>query len=227
MTISTNMTFSGGVNTDNRLTLTVSDATVAGAYFESNDNADIAHNDGIVVTHPTISGLQRTGENHILTEGGITVVWTLSDSITQTQINNFLTWVATDKPEATVSHDSTAGTITLTYTVEHGQTSFRDLPIKYGPLRDSGRMTFTTGSKLACFLRTDGSPDDWTIDYRDIAASGSATIDKEGTHCYVFFSEPVTVGGTTLNAYEFYKITSASITAAASSATKVVRCYRD
>lgn len=227
MTVSTNMTFAGGVNTDNRLTLTVSDATAAGAYFESDDNADIAHNDGVTITHPTLSGLQRTGENHILTEGGVSVVWTLSDSITTAQINNFLTWVATDKPEATVTHDSAAGTITLDYTVEFGQTSFRDLPLKYGPLRDSGRMTFTTGSRLACFLRTDGSPDDWTIDCRDISAGGSASITKQGAHCYAFFSEPVTVGGNTLNAYEFYKITSASISAAAASDTKVVRCYRD
>ena len=227
MTISTNISFGNGVNTDNRLMLTVSDATTAGAYFQSDDNADISHNDGIVVPHPTISGLQRTGENHLLTEGSIAIVWTLDENITQQQVDNFLSWVAADKPEATAAHDSAANTVTVTYTVEFGQDSFRDLPIRFGPLRESGRMTFAEGSKLACFLRIDGEPDAWTIEYRDIAAGASADISKAGNHCYVFFSQPVAVAGTTLNAYEFYSITSELITAAASSNTKVVRCYRD
>lgn len=227
MTISTNISFVGGVNTDNKLNITVSEPTELGAYFQSDDNADIAHNDGITVAHPTISGLQRTGENHILTEGSIAIVWTLDENITQQQVDNFLSWVAADKPEATATHDSAAGTITVTYSVEFGQNSFRNLPIGYGPLRESGRMTFAESSKLACFLRIDGEPDAWTIEYRDIAAGASADISKAGNHCYVFFSQPVTVAGTTLNAYEFYNITSDVITAAASSNTKVVRCYRD
>lgn len=227
MTISTNISFGNGVNTDNRLMLTVSDATAAGAYFQSDDNADISHNDGIVVPHPTVSGLQRTGENHILTEGSIAIVWTLDENITQQQVDNFLAWIASDKPEATATHDSAANTVTVTYTVEFGQDSFRNLPVRYGPLRESGRMTFAEGSKLACFLRIDGEPDAWTVEYRDIGAGASADISKAGNHCYAFFSQPVTVAGTTLNAYEFYSITSELITATASSDTKVVRCYRD
>lgn len=227
MTVTTNMTFTSKGNADNRITLSVAESTQSGAYMNSSSNAEIPHNDGITVSHPTISGLQRSGENHILTSGTITVVWTLAENITSQQITNYTTWLASDMPTATITHDSTENTITMVYTAEYGQTSFKSLPVSYSPLRTNAKMTFSTGSDFACFLRTDGSPDSWTVDYRDIAASGSATIDKEGTHCYVFFSEAVTVGSNTRNAYELYKITSSSITASATTACKVIRLYRD
>ena len=48
--------------------------------------------------HPTISGLIRGGENHLMTKGRIRLVYTLDDSVTLEDMQNYIDYITADQP---------------------------------------------------------------------------------------------------------------------------------
>lgn len=233
MSVEINFAFTSHAEVDDKLRLAIGENLAANSYMGRTNLADVPHNGEQYVGHPTIDGLYRSGENYLLTEGSIALVYTLDGMCNAQQRANFLAWTqsnddgAVDITGATYTYDADADTMTMLYTVEYGTLTWSRLPCLYGPKSSGARMTFDQGSTLACFLRIDGEPEEWTVRYRDIPANTTAVIDKTNTNTYVFFTKPVTKDGTQLNKHQFYKVTSSSITVSASEDCKVVRLSRD
>lgn len=225
MAIKTDITFDAGENADNKLLVSGAFNIQEGGYMSRDSVLEIGHNNGSIVYHPTISGLIKSGENHLMTKGRIRIVYDLDDTVTPEQIQNCITHITGDQPNVRAIHEPVSNSIHVFYNISYTQDSFRELPAKYAPLSDKSKMTFSEGSDLICFLRIDDDPSAWTIEYRDITSS--ATINKQGNSCYVIFSTAVTVNGNTLTPAKAYQLTSDTIDVTVSENTKVVRMYRD
>lgn len=225
MAIQTDIKFDSSENTDNTLLVTAAFNIQEGGYMSRDSVLEIGHNNGEVVYHPTISGLIRSGENHLMTKGRIQIVYNLHDSVTAEQIQNYITYITADQPNARATHEPVSNSIHVFYDISYTQDSFRELPAKYAPLSDKSKMMFSEGSDLICFLRIDDEPEAWTVEYRDI--TDTATINKQGGLCYVIFSTSVSVGGKLLVPAKAYKVTSDTLDVTVSENTKVVKMYRD
>lgn len=233
MTITTDIEFSHHGSYDEKISVSAATNQPAGRHMTRTSVTEIGHNDEQVVPHPTIDGLIRSGENHLLTEGSITLEWELSDDVTAQQRSNFESWFASndegmrDSSESTLTYDSTNNRYTINYTCEFGNTSWRQLPCKWSPQSVTGKITLGADSSLLCFLRIDGEPDAWTVRIKDVPSGTTSTIDKAGNICYVIFSKDVTKDGVTLNAFQAYSVTSSSFDISAANDTKIVRLHRD
>ena len=233
MTISSDIVFSIGETYDDKIMVSAAVNQPAGAYIARSAISDIPHNNGVLVPHPTIDGLIRSGENYFLTEGSWTLEYDCIDGYTAEQRANFEAWFASndegmrDNREGTLTYDSTNNRYTMNYTCEFGSTSWRQVPIKWAPHPTSAKFTLGENSTVLCILRIDNDPDAWTFRYKDIPSDTTSTIDIAGTTCYVIFSKDVTKDGTTLNAFQAYKLNSASFDISAANDTKVFRFYRD
>jgi len=225
MAIQTDIKFGDNENTDNTLLVSAAFNIHEGGYMSRDSVLEIGHNNGDVVYHPTISGLIRSGENHLLTKGRIRIVYDLHDSVTEEQIQNYITYAIANQPNVRAIHEPVSNSIHVFYNISYTQDTFRELPAKYGPLSDTSKMMLSEGSDLLCFLRIDGEPEAWTVEYRDI--TDKATINKQGGLCYVIFSTAVSVGGKLLVPAKAYKVTSDTLDVTVSENTKVVRMYRD
>ena len=69
MTVSSDILFSINNTYDDKLMVSAAVDQPAGSYIARSAISDIPHNNGLLVPHPTIEGLIRSGENHYLTEG--------------------------------------------------------------------------------------------------------------------------------------------------------------
>ena len=228
MSLDSNMSFTPMVNTDGKVTLSVALDCDEGDYFERSDARDIAHNAGKIVYHSAGKNLIRNGENHMLMEGSCRI--TFQDITNESGdfyqlVSDYQDWLAVDTPNATayvVSQD-----ILVEYEVSYDQLDWSPLKGSVSPASDKARIDFSAGSVFACFMRIDGEPEAWTVRFKDIPAGTESVIDKQGNSCYVFFSQDVTKDGVTLEAYQYYKLSSGDITVVAESDTKVIRLYRD
>ena len=225
MAIQTDIKFDSSENTDNTLLVTAAFNIQEGGYMSRDSVLEIGHNGGEVVYHPTLSGLIRSGENHLMTKGRIRIIYDLDDSVTPEQIENYITYITADQPNARAIHEPVSNSINVFYDISYTQDSFRELPAKYAPLSDKSKMMFSEGSDLICFLRIDDEPEAWTVEYRDI--TDTATINKQGGLCYVIFSTAVSIGGKLLVPAKAYKVTSDTLDVTVSENTKVVKMYRD
>ena len=225
MGIESDIKFSSNENTDDTLLVSAAFDIHEGGFMSRDSVLEIGHNGGDIIYHPTISGLIRSGENHLMTKGRIRIVYDLHDSVTAEQIQNYITYITADQPNARAIHEPVSKSIHVFYNISYTQDSFRELPAKYAPLSDKSKMMFTEGSDLICFLRIDGEPEAWTVEYRDI--TDKATINKQGGLCYVIFSTAVSIDGKLLVPAKAYKVTSNTLDVTVSENTKVVRMYRD
>jgi len=225
MAIQSDIKFSSNENTDDKLLVSAAFNIHEGGYMSRDDVLEIGHNNGEIVYHPTISGLIRSGENHLLTKGRIRIVYDLHDSVTEEQIQNYITYAIANQPNVRAIHEPVSNSIHVFYNISYTQDTFRELPAKYAPLADTSKFMVSEGSDLICFLRIDGEPEAWTVEYRDI--TDNATINKQGGLCYVIFSTAVSVNGNLLVPAKAYKITSDTLDVTVSENTKVVRMYRD
>jgi hypothetical protein len=232
MSLTTDINFTLGGQYDGRISVAAAVNQPADVYMTRTSVTEIGHNDEQVVPHPTIDGLIRSGENHLLIEGSINCWWDLNESVTDTQRANFEAWFASndegtrDSTGSTLTYDSTNNRYTMNYTCEFGNTSWRQLPCKWSPQSDTAGLTLGANSSLLCFLRIDGEPDAWTVRIKDAPSGTTSTIDKAGNICYVIFSKDVTKDGVTLNAFQAYSVTSSSFDISAANDTKIVRLHR-
>lgn len=233
MSLTSDIEFSHHGHYDEKIVVSAAVNQPAGRHMTRTSTTEIGHNNEQLVPHPTIDGLIRSGENHLLTEGSITVEWDLVDDFSAQQRANFESWYASnddgipDTVGTTLTYDSATNTYTALYTCEFSHTSWRQLPAKWAPKSETAKMTLGDNSSLMCFLRIDGEPDAWTVQYKDIPSGTTSTIDKAGTTCYVIFSKDVVKDGVTLNAFQAYSVTSSSFDISAANDTKVVRLHRD
>lgn len=234
MTITTDMEFSVHGAYDDRIVIGVAVNNPAGRHMTRDSQNDVAHNEGQEVPHPSLPGVLKSGEHHILVKGGCSIVSDLNAAVTAEQVQGYLDHFESndenmrDANGAVLSYNATDHQLTVSYDVEFGQPNWRVLPMLWVPKTDVGSINFTGESNsLLCFTRVDGEPSAWTIRYRDVQAGQSADLAKDGNICYMIFSEPVTVGSQTLDAFVAYKITSSSISISATNDTKVVRLHRD
>ena len=231
MTVSSDIVFSINNTYDDKLMVSAAVDQPAGSYIARSAISDIPHNNGLLVPHPTIEGLIRSGENHFLTEGSWTHEYDCIDGYTAEQRANFEAWVASndegvrDQTGSTVTYDSVNNKYTVAYTCEFGSTSWRQIPTKWAPHPTAAKFTLGENSTVLCVLRIDDDPYAWTLQYKDIPSGTTSTIDKAGTTCYVIFSKDVTKDGTTLNAFQAYTLDSASFDVNAANDTKVFRFY--
>ena len=232
MSLTSDIEFSHHGNYDEKISVSAAVNQPAGRHMTRTSMTEIGHNDGQVVPHPTIDGLIRSGENHLLTEGSVSLSWELNESVTDAQRANFESWVASndegmrDSAGSTLTYDSTNNRYTLTYTCEFGNTSWRQLPCKWSPQSDTAALTLGADSSLMCFFRIDGEPEEWTVRIKDAPSGTTSTIDKAGNTCYVIFSKDVTKDGVTLNAFQAYSVTSSSFDISSANDTKIVRLHR-
>ena len=233
MTLASDIDFSHHGNYDGKIAVSAAVNQPAGRHMTRTSTTEIGHNNEQLVPHPTIDGLIRSGENHLLVEGSITVEWDLVDDFTDQQRSNFGSWYTSndegmpDTVGTNLTYDSTTNKLTAVYTCEFSQTSWRQLPAKWSPNSNSAKMVLGDNSSIMCFLRIDGEPEAWTVKYKDVLSGTTSTIDKAGTTCYVIFSKEVTKDGVTLNAFQAYSMVSSSMDISASNNTKVVRLHRD
>ena len=225
MAVLSDIKFGDNANTDDTLLVSAAFDIHEGGFMSRDSVLEIGHNGGDIIYHPTISGLIRGGENHLMTKGRIRIVYNLHDSVTAEQIQNYITYITADQPNARAIHEPVSNSIHVFYNISYTQDSFRELPAKHAPLSDKSKMMFSEGSDLICFLRIDDEPEAWTVEYRDI--TDTATINKQGGLCYVIFSTSVSVGGKLLAPAKAYKVTSDTLDVTVSENTKVVRMYRD
>ena len=225
MTVQSDIKFSDNENTDDTLLVSAAFDINEGGFMSRDSVLEIGHNGGDIIYHRTISGLIRGGENHLMTKGRIRIIYKLEDTVTTEQIQNYITYITADQPNARAIHEPVSNSIHVFYNISYTQDSFRELPAKYAPLSDKSKMMFSEGSDLICFLRIDDEPEAWTVEYRDI--TDTATINKQGGLCYVIFSTSVSVGGKLLAPAKAYKVTSDTLDVTVSENTKVVRMYRD
>jgi hypothetical protein len=223
--IQTDIKFGPNENTDNKLLVSAAFNIHEGGYMSRDDILEIGHNDGEIVYHPTSSGLIRSGENHLLTKGNIQLVYNLNNSLTEEQIQNYITYVYNDEPNASVVYDSENNLINLFYNTSYTQNSFKQLPAKYAPLSDTSKFIVSEGSDVLCFLRIDGEPEAWTVEYRDITET--TTLNKQGNLCYFIFSTAVSINDNLLIPAKAYRIISDNLEVVVSENTKVIRMYRD
>ena len=233
MSLTSDMEFSHHGTYDEKIVVSAAVNQPAGRHMTRTSTTEIGHNNEQLVPHPTIDGLIRSGENHLLVEGSITVEWDLVDDFTDQQRSNYGSWYTSndegmpDTVGTTLTYDSTTNKLTAVYTCEFSQTFWRQIPAKWAPKSNSAKMVLGDNSSIMCFLRIDGEPDEWTVKYKDVPSGTTSTIDKAGTTCYVIFSKDVTKDGVTLNAFQAYSMTSSSFDVSASDNTKVVRLHRD
>lgn len=233
MTVTSDIDFTINGVYEGRIAIAAAVDQPAGRYMARTSITEVSHSDEQPTPHPTIDGLFLSGQNYLLTEGSITAEWDLTDDYTAQQRANYEAWFesndegARDLIGGAYTYDSVNNKYTVTYTCEFGNTNWRQLPLKWGPKADSGRFILGSGSSIVCFLRIDGEPDAWTVRVKDIPNGTTSTIDKAGATCYVIFSKDVTKDGTTLNAFQAYKISSASFDVSATNDTKVIRLHRD
>lgn len=234
MTITTDMDFSVHGAYDDRIVIGVAVDNPAGRHMTRDSQNDVAHNEGQEVPHPSLPGVLRSGEHHILVKGGCSIVSDLNADVTPEQVQGYLGHFESndegmrDANGAVTSYNATDHQLTISYDVEFGQSNWRVLPMLWVPKTDVGSINFTAESNtLLCFTRVDGEPSAWTVRYRDVQAGQSADLAKDGSICYMIFSEPVTAGSQTLDAFVAYKISSDSINISAANDTKVLRLHRD
>ena len=225
MTIQSDINFGPNKNTDNKLLVSAAFNIHESGYMSRDSALEIGHNNGEIVYHPTISGLIRSGENHLLTKGRIRIIYDLHDSVTPEHIENYITYITADQPNVRAIHEPVSNSIHVFYNISYTQDTFRELPTKYAPLSDKSKFMVSEGSDMFCFLRIDNEPEAWTVEYRDI--TNNATINKQGGLCYVIFSTAVSVNGNLLVPAKAYKVTSDTLEVTVSENTKVVRMYRD
>ena len=233
MSIETDFVFTHQVTYDDTIVVGVAENQPAGRFMSRTDQAaDITHNYGQLVPHPTMAGLYKTGENHILTQGSCKLEFVLDPSVSAETIDNYEAWFNGEGQISTIGAELTfvpeEAKYVLTYTTEFSQTAWRQIPMIWAPLSTFASVsTVGDSSTLICFQRIDGNPAAWTIRYRDITAGSTASLEKTGATCYMIFSEDVTKGSQTLSAFKAYKVTSDTLNISAANDTKVIRLSRD
>lgn len=225
MTITSNINFESNINTDDIILVAAAFNIEKGQYMSRDNILEIPHNGTQIIYHPTISGLIRSGENHIMTKGRIRMVFTLTEEMTKEEIENYIEYIETDLVNGKAVYVEAAHELHVFYNASYSQETFREFPVKYAPIAVKAKMIFHEGSDLFCCLRIDGEPEAWTVEYRDI--TDMATIDKKGNLCYIIFSTDVSSGDKSLSRAKAYKLTSDTIDITVSENTKVVRMYRD
>jgi hypothetical protein len=89
MSLTSDIEFSHHGNYDEKISVSAAVNQPAGRHMTRTSTTEIGHNNEQLVPHPTIDGLIRSGENHLLVEGSITVEWDLVDDFTDQQRSNF------------------------------------------------------------------------------------------------------------------------------------------
>lgn len=234
MTITTDMDFSVHGAYDDRIVIGVAVDNPAGRHMTRDSQNDVTHSNGQELPHPSLPGVLKSGENHLLVKGSCSIVSDLNAAVTAEQVQGYLDHFESndegmrDAIGGVVSYNATDHQMNFSYDVEFGQPNWRVLPMLWVPKTDVGAINFTGESNtLICFTRADGEPSAWTVRYRDIQAGQSADLAKDGNICYMIFSEPVTINSQTLDAFVAYKISSNSVIISAANDTKVIRLHRD
>lgn len=216
---------------DDQIQISVVETAAAGEYMERVGKEVIVHSGGNPAAHPTISSMIKSGESQLLVAGSCTILYRMDSSYTQSMADDFIAWCASndqsmeDCPGATISYDDTAKEITFTYNMEYSGSSWRHLRQRYIPDSEDAKVTLSADAVYMCVLRF-AHIADWVVEFKNIQANTSTTVEKEGTDCYVFFASDVTKGSDTLTKYKGYRLTSGDINVTSSSNTVVIRAYR-
>lgn len=224
MPIGCNINFTVHENSDDKIYVSAAFDIQADGFFSRDSMYEIPHSQGKINYHPSVSSLIRTGQNHFITKGSHRIVYTLDESLTEKQIEDAVKYMSESDPSASVVYEPVTNEIHFSYEVTHDQKEFRPPLWQYAPLSPKAVMTFSEGSDLLCVLRIDDTPNDWTVEYKDI--TDKATVENKGSLCYVVFSTDVSVDGKSLSANKAYKLTSDLIEVTVTENTKVIRLYR-
>lgn len=229
-----NMEFGNLHNIQNEIVVCSVRNAPAGAFWErpKSDAHLLGHNKGQIVTHPDMPFLLRSGQNHILVKGSITLTfrWQDDDRLSNRDIERFVELLNEEMPEDDnlITLDWAAKTITVVGRFNGNKDTFSPIRPSHTLNCASARMELEAGSDFVCVLRTSADSDNWVSLYRDVQAGETVTIPKEGEKSYVIFcSDDVTKDGTTLEYLKPYKISGDSVEVTCPSFTKVVRVHKN
>lgn len=204
----------------------------SGKYIRRDSLADALHHGGTgtVAEHPTKSYLMENRNLDFFVKGGWKVTWDWdAGDFTDDEINDFVNNHGLPSPW-TITKDLTNRTVIATCTDSNYYLSnWTARPQSYILKSPRVKIESTAAdSTLFCVAIMNGEFSNYTVETRSISNNSTLTVDKEGTTCYVIPFASLTSGSNTLNAYQTYQLTSASvdITNNTGGNVKVARIYK-
>lgn len=203
-----------------------------GKYIRRDSLADAIHHGGTgtVVEHPTKSYLMENRNLDFFVKGGWKVTWDWDEGdFTEDEINDFINNYGLPSPW-TMTKDFVNRKVVATCTDSNYYLSgWTSRPQSYILKCPRVKIESTVvDSTLFCVAIMNNEYANYTVETQSISPSSTITVDKEGTICYLIPFAEVASGSNTLNAYQTYKLTSASvdITNNTGGNVKVARIYK-
>lgn len=181
--------------------------------------------------HSTLSNVQKTNGVHVVTKGTVLNKFTWdSGDISDSEVTAYKNYVNQEHQGGTHSFSSSTNSLTYSYTKDSVITPWKDWQFKYGLKSKEARMESGSDDfSFFCITHINDDVEDWTRKQGDIAANSSFTVTKPtSSECYILFSEAVTSGSNTLEAYRVYELNSSTlnVTNNSSSTCKILRLHK-
>lgn len=185
---------------------------------------------GTVTEHPTKSYLMQNRNLDFLVSGAWKITWEWdAGDFTDDQINDFVANHSLPSPWTTTKDLTNRTVIATCADSNYYLGNWTARPQSYVLKSAKAKLESTAdGSVAFCTVILNDQFSNYTIEVRSIPANTTITIDKEGTTCYVIPFADLTNGSNTLNAFQTYQLTSASVDVANNSSgnVKVARIYK-
>ena len=181
--------------------------------------------------HTTLNNVHKTNGVHVITKGTVlnTFTWDSGD-ISDSEVTAYKNYVNQEHQGGTHSFSSGTNSLTYSYTKDSVITPWKDWQFKYGLKSKKAKMqSGSSDFSFFCFTHITDDVEDWTREQGDIADAASFSISRPTcSECYILFSEAVTKGSTTLEAYRVYELNSStlSVTNNSGSTCKMLRVYK-
>jgi|11BtaG_2_1085332.scaffolds.fasta_scaffold16825_3 hypothetical protein len=211
MAIENTFTFSVPVTYYGKFRVSTALNQEAGSYYQRDTLAD----HGVYSAdnqHPSIDGVQRANLVHAIT-GGTAIQkyqWDEETIISEEDVSSFIDLIA----DTGASHERTdEATVTLRYTYQGDDQPWKNWQAAWGLKSAISRLEAGEGGlSFVCVTHVQDDVQDWIRQHGDVAAGGSFTFEKPVCEeCYLLFSQPVTLGGTAIEANKIYKVASEQI----------------
>ena len=200
----------------------------AGSYIYRDNVTDSIHNNSAPESHPEQAHLIKNKNRNVMLKGAWDFEWEWADGdFTEEQIDQAMA-IPVTHPNTVFSKDFLNHKLTLsTSNADVSITSWSDLRQAWVlGSNKAGITAVSNDSAILCVTILNGEYDNYTIESITVEPGTSATIDKVGSsHCYIVLSSDLTKDGVTLQPFNAYKLSSASISVANTGVerTRIVR----
>lgn len=208
--------------------------STSGSFLRRDSLADSIHQDNNPVYHESYNHVIRNKNgNHFFSgDWEIKMEWE-EGQFTEDQIDDYIQLISPfPHPAMSCTKDMSANSLSINL---HGADEILNDWGRYQPdwllaTAKGSIVSKSDGGQFYCIQVLNNRYDDYTIESKTIRNGATEIVAKLGLeHCFLIFTGDVTMGETTLNKHQAYRITSPSVTVTnASSADdiRVVRLYR-